>query len=165
MKLPRTKTIVSLAALLALALLGMSSAVGFWDEPDGPKAGSIKIIASPSILQPGTFCKIEVDEQPPTAYQTVVATYEGAVIEANDQGIRLDVREVRRVSAVPVASKVPFSNRLFRNVGIGKPAPGAKLPPVAIPTANIRSVTVLPANNGKGNPAGALGDVSSSPRK
>ena len=114
------RTVTALAALSSLAILVPSLAVGFPDEPAGPKARPIKILASPSILQPGTPCRVEVDEQPPTVYRTVVTTYEGTVVEADDEGIRLDVREVRRVNAVPAVSKVPFSDRLFRNVGIGE---------------------------------------------
>ena len=163
MRNSRMKTVAALAALSSLAILVPSLAVGFPDEPAGPKARPIKILASPSILRPGTPCRIEVDEQPPTVYRTVVTTYEGTVVEADDEGVRLDVREVRRETAVPAVAKVPFSDRLFRNVGIGRPAPDAKHPPLAIAAAKIRSVTVLPAGTLKAARPAKLGFVPPSP--
>ena len=159
------KTIAVLAALSFLAILAPSLVVGFPDVPARPKARLIKILASPSILKPGTPCRIEVDEHPPTAYRTAVTTYEGTVVEADDEGVRLDVREMRRVDAVPAVSRIPFSDRLFRNVGIARPAPGAKLPPVAIAAAKVRSITVLPAGTPQAAETGKLEFVPPSPLK
>ncbi|WP_165233292.1 hypothetical protein [Aquisphaera insulae] len=139
------KAVAAIAAMSPLAILALSPAVGFAEEPAVTKPRPITIVASPSILQPGTRCRVEVEERPPTALKSIVTTYEGTVAEADDRGIRLDVREVRRVDSVPAASKLPFSDRLFRNVGIGRPDPDQKVPPMAIAAAKIRSVTVLAA--------------------
>lgn len=163
MRIPRMRTVAALTALSSLAILVPSLAVGFSDGPTGPKTRPIKILASPSILQPGTPCRVEVDEQPPTVYRTVVTTYEGIVVEADDEGIRLDVREVRRENAVPAISRLPFADRLFRNVGIGRPASDAKDPPVAIAAAKIRSVAVLPIGALKAGRTGKLDFVPPSP--
>ncbi|WP_422927957.1 hypothetical protein [Singulisphaera sp. PoT] len=137
------KSRLKLAVVSSLSLLVASSVIGSPEETDESKPRPIKIIASPAILQPGTSCKIEVDERPPTAQRSVVTTLEGTVIGADDKGIRLKVHESRREIGVPIASKLPFANRMFRNVGIGRPAPGAKNPAVAIPASKIRSVTIL----------------------
>ncbi|HEY2841158.1 MAG TPA: hypothetical protein VGJ26_18525 [Pirellulales bacterium] len=49
------------------------------------------------------------------------ASFEGSLVKVNDQWIALRIiREGRHEFAVPVASKLPFVGRLFRNVGIGR---------------------------------------------
>ncbi|QEH38799.1 hypothetical protein OJF2_74090 [Aquisphaera giovannonii] len=133
------------AAAAGLAILAPSRVLGFPDERAGARARPIASVAGPPVLKPGTRCRIEVEERPPTAFRSVVTTYEGIVVEADGEGVCLDVREVRREHSVPAAMRLPFSDRLFRNVGIGRLAPGEKHPPLAIAAAKIRSVTVLPA--------------------
>ena len=161
MRDPRVKTIAARAGLSSLAMLVPSLAVGFPDEPAGPKTRPIKILASPSILQPGTPCRIEVDEQPPT------------VIGRRDD-LRGDRRRGRRRGHPP---RRPRGTPGDRSPGglegpVLRPLVPQRLdrqPPTRAPPRDrrreFRSVTVLPAGTLKAARPSKLGFVPLSPRK
>jgi hypothetical protein len=104
---------------------------------------TITIMASPTILPVGTRCRVETIAKDEGS-ETVTTTYEGKVVEAKDDGVKLTVTSERqeRVRKVPHAKQFPM-NRLFRNVGIGLAEPG-KEKEIWIPSETIRSVTQLP---------------------
>ncbi len=100
----------------------------------------ITIITSPSVLPAGTRCQVELIPETNDRKDVVETVYEGKVAKANDDGITLSVASVKRkVSDGSAASRIPFVNRLFTNVGIAQPKLGEEKD-VWIPAEKIRSV-------------------------
>ncbi|WP_165247331.1 hypothetical protein [Paludisphaera soli] len=91
----------------------------------------------------GSRCRIELN--PTTAGRDeTVAEYEGVVVRSSAEGVGLSVVE-KRVTVVrktPLA-RVPYLERLFRNVGVSRSGSGAGAE-VWLPTATIRSVRRTP---------------------
>jgi hypothetical protein len=133
MRLPGLCLLVVMSGTFALA--------GDGEKP--PRPITITITASPAILPVGTSCRVEMIAKDDGS-ETVTTTYEGKVVEAKDDGVKLTVTSERqeRVRKIPHAKPFPM-NRLFRNVGIGRPEPG-KEKDIWIPSETIRSVTELP---------------------
>jgi hypothetical protein len=102
----------------------------------------ITIIGSPSLIPEGSRCVITLK---PVAdrQDTVETTFEGTVIVASAGEIVLAVTQTRRVSSAnSPGAKIPFVNRLFRNIGIAATTPGEeRIVSVAAPT--IQSVQCL----------------------
>ncbi len=103
----------------------------------------ITIEATPEILPAGRNCRVILRPDPQTPRTTVQVEYHGKIIESTAEGITLDVVEWRReeTASGPIHS-LPVVNRLFRNVGIARPAPGGK--PTWIAADAIQYVHLLP---------------------
>ena len=111
-----------------------------------PRKRSIAIEASPTILAKGTECRVELQPDVQSREKTEQVTYDGTIAETNDEGIMLVVtsEERRLTHTSPYATRVPFGNRLFRNVGIGRSKPKEEKK-MWIPNEKIRLVTRLQA--------------------
>ena len=103
------------------------------DAKSADRPITIIAVASPATLKVGARCQIELN--PVTTGRTEsVTVYDGVIARANDQGVGLTVTEERKTIA-----HTPFLGRFFRNVGIGRPAPGQKKE-VWLPSATIHAV-------------------------
>ncbi|MDR3621322.1 MAG: hypothetical protein P4L85_18370 [Paludisphaera borealis] len=101
----------------------------------------ITIIASPATLKVGARCRVELNAVASGRNETVTA-YEGVIAKATEQGVGLTVTEEKKTIVRKTAVHVPFKDRLFRNVGIGRPAPGSKKE-VWLPSETIHSVELV----------------------
>lgn len=84
--------------------------------------GSLSMAAEPAPWQVGQHCEITT-KATPTGWASVSSkTYLGTVAEANAEDVVLkDVSVMQRVeSRTPVLHRIPYVNRLFKNVGIGQ---------------------------------------------
>jgi hypothetical protein len=90
-----------------------------------PRKRSIAIEASPTILAKGTECRVQLQPDVQSREKTEQVTYDGTIAETSEDGIMLLVTsEDRRLTHTsPYATRVPFGNRLFRNVGIARSKP------------------------------------------
>ncbi|MEW4568614.1 hypothetical protein AB1L88_12185 [Tautonia sp. JC769] len=123
------------AALLAIVPLAHAKAAA------GDEA-VITIIGSPTLIPEGSRCVIALK---PVANRqnTVATTFEGTVVEASARQIVLSVTETRRVASEnSPGAKIPFVNRLFRNIGIAATTPGEERI-VSIAAETIQSVQCL----------------------
>ena len=110
------------------------------EERTGP---GVIIEATPEILPVGRNCRITMRPDPQAPKTTVRMLYHGKIVETNSEGLSLDVLEVRREeTASSRLSRLPVVNRLFRNVGIGRPAPNGK--PTWISADKIQLVQLEP---------------------
>ena len=102
----------------------------------------ITIESTPEILPVGRGCVVDSASPDPESPKTTLRIqYKGKIIEAAPEGISLDVLEVRREeTASSRFTRLPMVNRLFRNIGIGTPAPNSK--PRWIPVEEIQSVAL-----------------------
>ncbi len=128
-------------------------AAAAWGGEDGAEAKptdrAITIIASPSTLKVGARCQVELN--PVTIGRNeAVTVYDGVIARANEQGVGLTVTEERKTIAVksPLAH-APLVNRLFRNVGVGRPKPGEKKE-VWLPSESIHAVKLTGDAAGEG---------------
>jgi len=114
-----------------------------------PADRPITIIASPSTLKVGARCRVELN--PVTTGRTErVTVYDGVVARANDQGVGLTVTEERTtIAAKSALAHAPLVNRLFRNVGIGRPKPGEKKE-VWLSSESIHSVKLMGKDSDEG---------------
>lgn len=109
------------------------------DDPEG-REHRITVIASPAALPMGAQCVVEMAPETNDRHETVELSHEGKIAEAKDDGIALIISSTRQViTKEGPASRLPIANRFFRNVGIGRPKPGAEQK-VWIPAEKIRSV-------------------------
>lgn len=94
----------------------------------------------------GERCRVEMNAVAAGRNETVV-TYEGVVTKASPEGVGLKVTELRQtiVRKSPLA-RAPFASRFFRNVGIGRPAPGEEKE-VWLSNATIHSLKVIAAGD------------------
>jgi hypothetical protein len=126
---------------LCLLIVASASFAPAGDAQKRPRP--IAITASPSILPVGTVCQVELNPMDHKA-ETVTTYYEGRIVDAKDEGLKLIVTSEWqvRVDKIKYVSGCP-QNRLFREVIIGRPEPG-KEKDIWIPSETIRSVTQLP---------------------
>jgi hypothetical protein len=118
MKLKKTKegkTRLMLAVCSLLALGGVLSSVA----ADGPSP-PVQELRAPElpdeILPLGKECVLVLEQS--NAGQMEIA---GRLEQANDRWLVLHVeREGRHETGTPVLSKLPYTNRLFKNVGVGR---------------------------------------------
>jgi hypothetical protein len=112
---------------------------------DGPVPScSVLIKASPAILNDGTRCRLELRAESTPSGQ-VTDSYTGRVIGSNSRGFFVQIEdETHRVEmrAEPKAS-LPFVNRRFRNVGIGRTSARADRK-LWIPAEKVALIEVLP---------------------
>ncbi len=110
--------------LAALACLIPAFTIFSAGEPE-PRKRSITIEASPNLLAKGTHCRVELEPDVKSRANTDQVTYEGKIDSTTDDGIMLVVTSEshRVVQTAAYAPRVPFKNRLFRNIGIGEMTP------------------------------------------
>ncbi|WP_165069229.1 hypothetical protein [Paludisphaera rhizosphaerae] len=98
----------------------------------------------------GERCRVEMNAVTVGRNETV-ATYEGVVTRVSPGGVSLKVTESKQtITRKTPLARAPFVSRFFRNVGIGRPAPGEEKD-IWLPTASIHSLK--PIGNGSANPA------------
>ena len=109
-----------------------------------PRKRSIAIEASPTILAKGTECRVELQPDVQSREKTEQVTYDGTIAETTEEGIMLLVTSEQRklTHTSPYATRVPFGNRLFKNVGIGMSKPKEEKK-IWIPNEKIRLVIRL----------------------
>jgi hypothetical protein len=114
--------------------------IGIARGEDDPRKGQpITIIAGAETLKAGSRCVVEMNPST-TGRNATVTTYEGEITKATSEGVGLAVAETRlTVTRQTPLARAPFFDRLFRNVGIGRPGPDAGTE-VWLPSAKIRSV-------------------------
>lgn len=109
----------------------------------------------------GERYRVEMNAVTAGRNETVV-TYEGVVTRVSPEGVGLKVTESRQtiVRKSPLA-RAPFVSRLFRNVGVGRPAPGEEKE-VWLPNATIHSLK--PISSEAASPAdGRIKPLASKP--
>jgi hypothetical protein len=118
MKLKKTresKSRLTLAACLLLVLGGVLSSVSA-DGPSPPEQQHRDLEAPDEVLPIGKECVLALEQS--GAGQLELA---GRLDRANERWLVLHVeQEGRSEVGTPVLSKIPYTNRLFKNVGIGR---------------------------------------------
>ncbi len=122
--------------------------IGIARGEDTPGQGRpITIIAGAETLKAGSRCVVEMNPSTKGRNATVT-THEGVITKATSEGIGLTVEETRlTITRQTLLARTPFFDRLFRNVGIGRPGPDAGTE-VWLPSANIHAVKLLDGKAG-----------------
>lgn len=158
--------------LIAAALLVFPAAWGVRaDDPKQPehRISVITAIRTPSGIPAGTRCGLALVSETNEKGETVETAYEGKVVKATDEGITLDVIQLRQeVTSRSLTPRIPLMeedsagrlrwemsdqlsrlqslvvSRLCKNVGIGRPEPGQKIE-VFIPSKKIKRIDLSKA--------------------
>jgi hypothetical protein len=122
----------------ALAILSASMALGllpalFVGAADSTQEQSAEDRTDALDLQPGTKC-------------VVTADLECEIAEVNGNAVLVNVKAIREADqGVPMLDKLPYTSRLFKNVGVGRTETNVV---ISIPRDRIRGIAPIRANAG-----------------
>ena len=127
--------------MVAVALSGLVAYPLAADDEPRELVRPITIVASPTILPQGAACRVELVAKKTGARSTSCTIYEGTILEAAADGVRLAVtREEHQVHNEGFSIGLPFIDRHFKSSGVAaEPEEGKE---VWVAAAKIESITL-----------------------
>ncbi|HEX6984920.1 MAG TPA: hypothetical protein VF170_06065 [Planctomycetaceae bacterium] len=135
--MPSRRRLLAGAALAGLSAFSLAA-----DEVAEP-VRPVTIVASPAILPQGAACRVELVATRTGARSTSRTTYEGTIVEAAADGVRIAVTsEEHEGRHEGFSTGLPFIDRHFKSSGVAvtRPNEGKE---VWLPTAKIESITLI----------------------